>query len=126
MPDSAPETKTYDSDEVVVLRQTINAQRRQIETLEAQYSVQTVKKLKDKVAEHKGNIVAMVSAYRIQKTKADRLQRQVAKFRDVFKLLPPFPGESACGVRVNEKKLFEYFKEFGNPEMLQTKEVPTP
>ena len=116
--------KEYATDEVVVLRQTVKLQGSQIEELKTGVSAQRVKKLKDKVSEHKGNLCTMVSEYRIQKLRADRLQRQVAKFRSVFYLLPPFPGEAACRVHVDEKKLFSYFKEFGNPEMLQTEKEP--
>lgn len=116
----------YDTDEVVVLKQTIAVQRKQIEKMEAALAAPRLKKLKDKLSEYKGNLVAMVSEYRIQKVRADRLDKQIRMFRGIFRLLPPVPGESVCRVNLDDKRLFAYFKEYGNPEMVQIKEEPTP
>jgi hypothetical protein len=110
----------------VVLKQTIAIQRKQIERMEVELSASRFKKLKDKLAEHKGNLLAMVSEYRIQKTRAERLDKQIRMFRGIFRLLPPVPGESVCRVNLDDKRLFAYFKEYGNPEMVQIKEEPTP
>lgn len=113
---SVPE-KVHPSDEVVVLRETVRGLEREMKRLQCSLDASRLKKLKDKVSEHKGNLVAMVSLYRKEHELVVWMSTRERAFKDIFRLEAPFDGETSCRVKVDEPKLFAYFAKYGNPQI---------
>lgn len=109
--------KVYPSDEVVVLRETVRGLERELKRLQETLDASRIKKLKDKVSEHKGNLVAMVSMYRKEHALVVRMSERERAFKDIFRLEPPFAGETQYRVKVDEPRLFSYFARYGNPQI---------
>ena len=111
------EEKVYPSDEVVVLREAVRGLNKELAILRESLDASRIKKLKDKVSEHKGNLVAVVSLYRKEHELVVRMSARERAFKDIFRLEPPFAGETNCRVKVDEPKLFAYFAKYGNPQI---------
>lgn len=116
--------KVYPSDEAVVLRATIRAMQKQLDTLTQSLDAKRMKKMRDKLSEYKGNILAVVSQYRKEHTLVVRMSERERAFKDIFRLVPPFDGDTQCRVEVDEPKLFSYFAKYGNPKITKGDTTP--
>ena len=104
----------YPPDELVVLRKTVELQAIQIANLRLQLG-----KHKGVVAGLRGNIVALSTLYREQRTEIARMQRKERRFSDIFYLESPENGERR--VVADETKARRYFREYGIPKTKEEK-----
>lgn len=106
----------YPPDEVVVLRETARIQGIQIASLRVRLG-----KHKGIVAGLRGNIVALSTLYREQRTEIARMQRKERMFSAIFTSETLENGD--CRIVADEHKARRYFREYGIPT---TTKEPTP